>query len=336
MLNRSSASMQLDKAGNLKHLLTLEGLPAEVLHTILNKADTFFDKSAKVIFQKEYLKDHTVVNLFFEASTRTRSTFELAAKKLGANVLNFNVATSATSKGESLADTVKNLMAMQCTLFVVRHSASGAAQFVAQQVSDDISVINAGDGCHAHPTQALLDIYTIRKHRGDLSHLKVAIVGDVLHSRVARSQIHALQTLNTLEIRVIAPKTLLPRAIHKLNVKIFHDLKQGLQDVDVIIMLRLQTERMLDNLLPTGNAFYREYGLTTHALNFAKKDALIIHPGPINRGVEIESEIADSPNAVILDQVTNGIAIRMAVMTLLANNQERVKYENPYQTREIN
>ena len=315
---------QFDEKGNLKHLLSLEGLKPHHLQKILSKAETFFEPHSKLIKPSSLLKGKTVVNLFFETSTRTRSTFELAAQKLSASVLNFNVSTSATSKGESLADTVKNLMAMQCDMFVIRHSASGAAQFVSTLLEPGIPVINAGDGCHAHPTQALLDVYTIRKHRGDLSKLNIAIVGDILHSRVARSQIQALHLMGVPEIRVIAPKTLLPQRTDALGVKVFHNLKDGLKDIDVIMMLRLQLERMEHALLPMGGAYYREFGLTREALAFANPNALIVHPGPINRGIEIESEIADSENAVILDQVTNGIAIRMAVMSLLADQQNLI------------
>lgn len=315
---------QLDKDGRLRHLLTIESLTAAHILAILDKAESYFTPQGEIL-QAQTLKDKTVANLFFEPSTRTRSTFELAAKKLCANVLNLDIAHSSASKGESLRDTVRNLEAMQCELFVIRHQQNGAAHFVAKHVKPGIAIINAGDGCHAHPTQALLDMYTIRKHRGNIANLKVAIVGDILHSRVARSQIHALNILRAQEIRVIGPKTLLPSHLDKLGVHVFHDLKQGLADVDVIIMLRLQLERMQQRLLPKGNAYFRSYGLTEEKLKLAKENALIIHPGPINRGVEIESDIADGPNAVILDQVTNGIAVRMAVMSMLIENSRIVK-----------
>lgn len=316
-------TLQFDSKGNLRHLLTIDGLSIEHIHTILNLAENYFAKDSGQIIQTQALQGKTVANLFFEPSTRTRSTFELAAKKLSAQVLNLHIAQSSTSKGESLRDTVRNLQAMQCELFVVRHHSSGAAHFIAEQVNNQVAIINAGDGCHAHPTQALLDMFTIKKHRGDFKNLSVAIVGDVLHSRVARSQIHALNILKTGEIRVIGPKTLLPVHIDKMGVKVFHSLEQGLKGVDVIMMLRLQTERMQSGLLPKGNAYYRLYGLTTETLANANPNALIIHPGPINRGVEIQSEIADSPNAVILDQVTNGIAVRMAVLSHLMENAQK-------------
>ncbi|MGD9593026.1 MAG: aspartate carbamoyltransferase catalytic subunit [Candidatus Berkiella sp.] len=312
--------LQFNKQKRLKHLLTIDGLKKDHITEILNRAEDFFIPHTGEIKQTNDLHGKTVANLFFEPSTRTRSTFELAAKKLSANVLNLDISHSSTSKGESLRDTVRNLQAMQCQVFVVRHSASGAAHFVAEHVNEDVAIINAGDGCHAHPTQALLDMFTIRKHRGEFHKLNVAIIGDILHSRVARSQINALQILGAAQVRVIGPQTLIPKHIEQMGVKVFHDLRQGLQGVDVIMMLRLQLERMQSGLLPKGNAYYRLFGLTSESYQAANPDALIIHPGPINRGVEIDSDIADSPNAVILDQVTNGIAIRMAVMSLLTEN----------------
>ncbi|MFI4938087.1 MAG: aspartate carbamoyltransferase catalytic subunit [Candidatus Berkiellales bacterium] len=318
----SQTPLQFDSKGRLRHLLTIEGLSRDHIIEILNKAEQFFSPSGSII-QNKALQGKTIANLFFEPSTRTHSTFELAAKKLSASVLNLNIQQSSTSKGESLRDTVRNLQAMQCHLFVIRHSTSGAAHFVAEHVNPDVSIINAGDGWHAHPTQALLDMFTIRKHRGDLQKLCVAIVGDILHSRVARSQIHALKLLNVGEIRLIGPKTLMPAKIEQLGVKTFHSLKEGLKGVDIIMMLRLQLERMQKGLLPSGNAYYRMYGLTSETLSLANPNALIIHPGPINRGIEIQSDIADSPNAVILDQVTNGIAVRMSIMSLLTENAAR-------------
>lgn len=318
-------SPQLDEEGHLRHLLTIDGLTQHHILALLDKAETYFDPHTHQIQQQSTLQHMTVTNLFFEPSTRTRSTFELAAKKLSAHVLNLPIAHSSATKGESLRDTVRNLKAMQCQIFVVRHALSGAAHFIASQLGDECCVINAGDGWHAHPTQALLDMYTIRKHRGDFSKLCVAIVGDVLHSRVARSQIHALNLLRTGEIRVIGPKTLLPTQLNHMGVSVYHDLATGLKGVDVIMMLRLQTERMQAGLLPQGNAYYRLYGLTPESLSNANANALIIHPGPINRGIEIHSDIADSPNAVILDQVTNGIAVRMAVMATLAQQLEKTR-----------
>lgn len=310
--------LQLSQHGHLKHLLSIEGLKKDHLLQILDLAESYFKPGSNRIIQTEHLKQKTVANLFFENSTRTRSTFELAGKRLSANILNLNVQQSATAKGESLRDTVRNIEAMQCHVIVIRHYASGAAHFVAQHVAPGVAVINAGDGCHEHPTQALLDMFTIRKHRGDFHKLSVAIIGDIKHSRVARSQIHALHLLGAKDIRIIGPKTLLPSHPQSLGVSVYHDLQQGLEGVDVIMMLRLQTERMRQGLIPEGNTYYRLYGLTQERLAHANAEALIVHPGPINRGVEIQSDIADSPRAVILDQVTNGVAVRMAVMTLLA------------------
>ncbi|GGO78100.1 aspartate carbamoyltransferase [Marinobacterium nitratireducens] len=313
--------IQLNSKGQLRHFLTTEGLSRELLTEILDTADSFIDMGAKQIKKVPLLRGRTVVNLFFEASTRTLSTFELAAKRLSADVLNLNISTSSTSKGETLKDTLMTLEAMHSDMFVVRHADSGAAHFIASRVTPDVAVINAGDGRHAHPTQAMLDMLTIRRHKGAFEPLKVAIVGDILHSRVARSQIHALRILGASEIRVIAPKTLLPRHIEAMGVKVFTDMKSGLDEVDVIMMLRLQKERMNSALLPSESEFYRLYGMTTEKLAYARPDAVVMHPGPINRGVEIESAIADGPRSLILDQVTNGIAVRMAVMSMAMSGQ---------------
>ncbi len=313
-----SPGAQVDAQGHLRHFLTVEGLSREHLTRILDVAESFLGVQDKSIKKVPLLRGKTVVNLFFEASTRTRTTFELAAKRLSADVLNVNISTSATIKGESLLDTLRNLEAMQCDMFVVRHSDSGAAHFIAGKVAPEVSVINAGDGWHAHPTQAMLDVFTIRRHRGDFARLKVAIVGDIQHSRVARSQIHALNILGAAEVRVIAPRTLLPDSIEKLGVNVFDDVRRGLDGVDVIIMLRLQRERMLGALLPSEAEYFQTFGLTPERLAAANPEALVMHPGPTNRGVEIESSVADGPRSVILEQVTNGIAVRMAVMSLVA------------------
>jgi aspartate carbamoyltransferase catalytic subunit len=270
------------------------------------------------------LRGKSVFNLFFENSTRTRTTFEIAAKRLSADVVNLNINTSSAAKGESLLDTVDNLCAMQADMFVVRHAASGAPMLIAQHLHntgrDHIRVVNAGDGRHAHPTQGLLDMYTIRHFKHDFSNLTVAIVGDVLHSRVARSQIAALTTLGVPEVRVIGPKTLLPTEVEKLGVRVFHDMAAGLRGVDVVMMLRLQNERMNGALLPTPQEYYKIWGLTAEKLALAKPDAIVMHPGPMNRGVEIDSAVADGAQAVILPQVTFGIAVRMAVMSMLGSH----------------
>jgi aspartate carbamoyltransferase catalytic subunit len=311
-----SQHIQLTETGKLKHFLTIEGLNKTLLTEILDTAESFVGISEHQIKKVPLLRGKTIVNLFFENSTRTRTTFELAATRLSADVLNMNIATSATSKGESLLDTIHNLEAMHVDMFVVRHAISGAAHFIAQHTAPHISVINAGDGQHAHPTQAMLDMFTIRQHKKHFGHLKVAIVGDILHSRVARSQILALNTLGVAEVRVIAPKTLLPAQVKTMGVIPIHDMHEGLEDVDVVIMLRLQKERMNSAFLPSESEFFRCYGLTEAKLKYAKSDAIVMHPGPINRGVEIASSVADGPQSVILQQVSNGIAVRMAIMTM--------------------
>ncbi|MDX1914696.1 MAG: aspartate carbamoyltransferase catalytic subunit [Methylophilus sp.] len=310
---------QLNAEGKLKHLLSIEGLPKSILNEILNTAESFVGIAEREVKKVPLLRGKTVCNIFFENSTRTRTTFEIAAKRLSADVLNLNVSTSSQSKGESILDTVNNLIAMHADMFVVRHYQSGAAHLIAQHVPDSISVINAGDGRHSHPTQGLLDVFTIRKFKPDMHNLRVAIVGDVLHSRVARSEIHALTTLGVPEVRVIAPKTLLPTNIEKLGVQVFHDMKAGLKDVDVVMMLRLQNERMNGAMLPSSQEYFKTYGLTQEKLDLARSDAIVMHPGPMNRGVEIDSAVADGSQSVILPQVTYGIAVRMAVMAILAS-----------------
>ncbi len=312
----TSNNIQLDNNGRLKHFLTTEGLSKNLLLEILDHAESFAGVGGRAVKKVPLLRGKTIVNLFFEPSTRTRTTFELAAKRLSADVLNLNIAQSATSKGETLQDTLQTLEAMHCDMFVVRHGSSGAAHFIAGQVSPSISIVNAGDGNHAHPTQAMLDMFTIRRHKEDFTKLKVAIVGDIRHSRVARSEIHALSTLGVNEIRVIAPLTLLPARVESLGVHVFHDMAEGLKDVDVVIMLRLQKERMQNALLPSEHEFFNLYGLTEEKLALAKEDAIVMHPGPINRGVEIDTPVADGERSVILQQVSHGIAIRMAIMAM--------------------
>ena len=321
-----SRNPQLNKDGSLQHLLTIEGLPRNIIHGILDAAEPFTEVAEREVKKVTNLRGKSVFNLFFENSTRTRTTFEIAAKRLSADVINLNINTSSASKGESLLDTVDNLAAMQADMFVVRHTTSGAPYLIAQHLDaagkDHIHVVNAGDGRHAHPTQGLLDMYTIRHYKKDFTQLTVAIVGDVLHSRVARSQIHALSTLGVPEIRVIAPKTLLPTGIERMGVRVFHDMKEGLRGVDVVMMLRLQNERMEGALLPSSQEYFKSFGLTPDKLALAKPDAIVMHPGPMNRGVEIDSAVADSSQAVILPQVTFGIAVRMAVMDMLAGGSK--------------
>ncbi|HQW20289.1 MAG TPA: aspartate carbamoyltransferase catalytic subunit [Rhodocyclaceae bacterium] len=315
-------NLQLNSHGELQHLLTIEGLPRTMLTAILDNAAPFTEVAEREVKKLPLLRGKSVFNLFFENSTRTRTTFEIAAKRLSADVINLNINTSSASKGETLLDTIDNLAAMQADMFVVRHQSSGAPFLIAEHLAatglDHIHVVNAGDGSHAHPTQALLDMYTIRHYKRDFTQLTVAVIGDILHSRVARSQIHALTTLGVPEVRVIAPKTLLPASVERLGVRVFHDMHEGLRGVDVVMMLRLQNERMNGALLPSPQEFFKSYGLTPEKLAQAKPDAIVMHPGPMNRGVEIDSAVADGTHSVILPQVTFGIAVRMAVMSMLA------------------
>ncbi|HMK13898.1 MAG TPA: aspartate carbamoyltransferase catalytic subunit [Burkholderiales bacterium] len=311
---------QLNKNGELQHLLTIEGLPATLLTQILDTAQSFIGVTEREVKKLPLLRGKAIFNLFFEPSTRTRTTFEIAAKRLSADVINLNISTSSQSKGETLLDTIDNLEAMHADMFIVRHAQSGAAHLIAQHVAPNVHVINAGDGRHEHPTQALLDMFTIRHYKREFANLRVAIVGDILHSRVARSQIHALTTLGVPEVRVIAPKTLLPAGVENLGVHVYHDMQRGLKDVDVVMMLRLQSERMQGPLLPSAQEFFKYYGLTAEKLAAARPDAIVMHPGPMNRGVEIDSSVADGPRSVILPQVTFGIAVRMAVMSILAGH----------------
>jgi len=315
-------NLQVDKQGRLRHFLTIEGLSRELLIDILDAAESFAAVPEQSVKKVPLLRGKTIVNLFFEASTRTRTTFELAAKRLSADVLNININASSTVKGETLLDTLRNLEAMHCDMFVVRHSESGSAHFIARHVLPHVSVINAGDGRHAHPTQAMLDMFTIRRHKGDFSNLTVAIVGDIMHSRVARSQIQALNTLGAGEVRVVAPHTLLPAEVESLGVRPFTELREGIRDADVIMMLRLQRERMQGALLPSEHEYYYLYGLTEKRLRYAKPDAIVMHPGPMNRGVEVDSQVADGPRSVILQQVSHGIAVRMAVMSMAMHSGE--------------
>ena len=313
---------QLNKRGELQHLLTLEGLPASIITRILDTAASFVSVSDREVKKVPLMRGKSVFNLFFENSTRTRTTFEIAATRLSADIINLNISASSASKGESLLDTIDNLSAMHADMFVVRHAQSGAPYLIAKHLTDTgqdhVHVVNAGDGRHAHPTQGLLDMYTIRHYKKDFHNLTVAIVGDILHSRVARSDIHGLTTLGVPEVRAIGPRTLLPAALEQMGLRVFNDMNEGLKGVDVIIMLRLQNERMTGALLPSAQEYFKHYGLTPERLALAKPDAIVMHPGPMNRGVEIDSAVADGAQAVILPQVTFGIAVRMAVMSMLA------------------
>ncbi|WP_298141243.1 aspartate carbamoyltransferase catalytic subunit [uncultured Acinetobacter sp.] len=317
------SQIQLNKYGNLKHFLTIDGLSKETLTKILDTAQSFFNDQNQLI-TNNMLEGRTVMNLFFENSTRTRTTFEAAAKRLSANVLNIDIARSSTSKGETLRDTLWNLEAMATDIFVVRHSSSGAAHFIAKDICPNVAIINAGDGRHAHPTQAMLDMLTIRREtKKNFEDMSIAIIGDIKHSRVARSDVAALQTLGCKDIRVIAPNTLLPYGFEEYGpeVRLFNNMEAGIQDCDVIITLRIQNERIDSPALASQAEFYRMYGLNQERLAMAKPDCIVMHPGPMNRGVEIDSSVADGPQAVILNQVTNGIAVRMAVLALAMQGQ---------------
>jgi aspartate carbamoyltransferase catalytic subunit len=304
-----------------RHLLALQGLEPPYIADLLDLAESYalLNRSGKT--QRDQLKGRTLINLFFEDSTRTRTSFELAGKRLGADVINMSVSQSSVNKGETLLDTASTLNAMHCDLLVVRHAQSGAPALLSQKV--DAAVINAGDGTHEHPTQALLDALTIRRRKGALENLTVAICGDVLHSRVARSNIHLLSAMNC-RVRVVGPPTLLPAEVERLGVEVFHDMKTGLRDADVVMMLRLQKERMAGGLVPSAREYFRFFGLDAAKLAHAKPDAIVMHPGPMNRGVEIDSAVADDPvRSVIGEQVEMGVAVRMAVLDILSRNLRR-------------
>ena len=312
---------QLNSHGELHHLLSIEGLPKAILERILSTADSFINVAEREVRSVPLLRGRSVFNLFFENSTRTRTTFEIAARRLSADVFNLDITRSSTAKGESLLDTIANLSAMHADMFVVRHSESGAPYLIAQHCAPHVHVVNAGDGRHAHPTQGLLDMYTIRHYKRDFTQLTVAIVGDIVHSRVARSDIHALTTLGVPEIRAVGPRTLVPGDLRDMGVRVCHDMAEGIRDADVVIMLRLQNERMSGAMLPSAGEFAKKFGLTPEKLALARSDAIVMHPGPINRGVEIDSRVADGAQSVILPQVTFGIAVRMAVMSIIAGNE---------------
>ena len=321
MSRNSTPDVQFDADGQLRHLLTIDGLNAETIIEILDTAESFISIGQRHIRKVPLLHGRTVVNLFFEPSTRTRTTFEIAAKRLSADVINLNASRMSTSKGESVLDTVRTLEAMHTDMFVVRDGSSGTAHLIARHVPAHVHIINAGDGRHAHPTQAMLDMFTIRQHKGAFDQLRFAIVGDILHSRVARSQIHALNILGAREVRVIGPQTLLPTEIERLGVTAFTDMDDGLSDIDVIMMLRLQLERMEGQLIPCSQEYFRLYGLTSERVARAAPDAVVMHPGPMNRGLEIASSVADGERSLILPQVTNGIAVRMSIMAKLMGPQ---------------
>ena len=300
--------------GKLSHFLNIKELPKSYIEDIISRSEEIHNNSNI----RKY-SENVVASLFFEPSTRTKTTFELASKRLSSNFINIDISNSSTAKGESIIDMVKTIEAMNCQMFVVRHSVPGTAHYIAESVSKNISVINAGDGSNEHPTQAMLDVFTIKKHKGGFKDLKISIVGDILHSRVAKSLIYALNTLGTKQINIVGPEKLIPEDYQELNVNYFSNMDEGINDADVIIMLRLQKERMHDALISL-DTYYDDYGLNESRLKYAKGDVIVMHPGPINRGVEIESTVADGPNSVILNQVSYGISVRMAIMSMLFDN----------------
>ena len=305
----------------INHLISTDDLNYESIIKIFDMAESFFKIGQRDIKKIPLLRGKTICNLFFENSTRTRTTFEIAAKRLSADVINLDIPTSSQSKGESIFDMVDNLIAMGTDIFVVRHPEAGVPNKIANHVASNIHIINGGDGSNAHPTQGLLDAFTIRKFKKKFSNLKIAIVGDIQHSRVAKSEINVLSTLGAKEIRVIGPKSLMPDNIDQLKVKVFHTMEEGLKDVDVVMMLRIQKERMNNDTIPSESEYFKSFGLNQKRLKIAKDNALVLHPGPINRGVEIESEVADGKQSVILNQVKYGIAIRMAVMAMMVGKK---------------
>jgi aspartate carbamoyltransferase catalytic subunit len=302
---------------NHRHLLGIEGLAPEEIVGLLDLAEEFVDLNRQIEKKRTSLRGRTQINLFFENSTRTQSSFELAGKRLGADVMNMSVNSSSMNKGETLIDTAMTLNAMHPDIIIVRHRASGAVELLSRKV--DCSVVNAGDGSHEHPTQALLDALTIRRNKGRIARLVIAICGDVLHSRVARSNIILLNALGA-RVRVVGPSTLLPPSIERLGVEVFHDMREGLADADIVMMLRLQRERMHGSFIPSTQEYFAYFGLDAKKLAYAKPDAFVMHPGPMNRGVEISSDVADGAQSLIREQVEMGVAVRMAVLEALSRN----------------
>jgi aspartate carbamoyltransferase catalytic subunit len=302
-----------------KHILGIEHLSKEDIELILNTAESFKEVNLRDIKKVPTLRGKTIINLFYEASTRTRTSFEIAGKRMSADTINISASASSVVKGETLEDTAKNIEAMNPDIIVIRHSASGAPHYLAKRL--DCSIINAGDGAHEHPSQALLDLFTIREHKGKIEGLTVAIVGDITHSRVVRSNIYALNKMGAT-VRVAGPGTMIPPGIERLGVQVFHNINEAIKDADVVMMLRIQLERQGKTLVPTLREYSQFFGLNTENLKLAKPDAIVMHPGPMNRGVEISSYVADGSQNVILDQVENGVAVRMALLYLLAGSEE--------------
>lgn len=303
-----------------KHLLGIEYLSREDIELILDTADSFKEINTREIKKVPTLRGRTIINLFYEASTRTRTSFEIAGKRLSADTINISASASSVAKGETLEDTARNIEAMRPDIIVMRHGASGSPHYLAKRL--DCSIINAGDGAHEHPSQALLDMMTIREHKGALDGLTVAIVGDIAHSRVARSNLYGLVKMGA-RVRLAAPGTMMPPGIERLGAELYHDMNEAIRDADVVMMLRIQMERQGNTMLPTLREYARYYGLNPENLKLAKKDALVMHPGPVNRGVELSSVVADGAQNVILDQVENGVAVRMALLYLVSGGESK-------------
>jgi aspartate carbamoyltransferase catalytic subunit len=318
------ADLQFTADRRLRHLLTLRGLDRQQITDLLDRAETFLTRPGEPAARSDALKGATVANLFFEPSTRTRASFELAAKRLGADVLNLNVNTSSRKKGESILDTIYTLQAMQVDVFVVRDASAGVPGYIARNVNDYVSILNAGEADVSHPTQGLLDLMTIRHHKKNFADLTVSIVGDIAHSRVARSASEGLMTLGVGELRLISPHALAPEPDDFPGARILHDLKQGIRGADVVMALRIQRER-IDSLdeIPGIDEYFANFGISHERMKLAAPDAIVMHPGPMNRGIEIESSLADGPSSVIVEQVTNGVAVRMALLEKVVENMEK-------------
>jgi aspartate carbamoyltransferase catalytic subunit len=318
------ADLQLTADGRLRHLLTLKGLDRQQITDLLDRAETFLSPAGQLVVRSQALRGVTVSNLFFEPSTRTRASFELAAKRLGADVINLDVNTSSRKKGESILDTIYTLQAMRVDVFVVRDASAGVPAYIARNVNDFVMILNAGEADVSHPTQGLLDLMTIRRHKGDFADLTVAIVGDIAHSRVARSASDGLMTMGVGELRLISPEALAPPPADFPGARILHNLRDGIRGADVVMALRIQRER-IDSLdeIPGMDEYFANFGVSHERMKLAAPDAIVMHPGPMNRGIEIESSLADGPSSVIVEQVTNGVAIRMALLEEVVRNMEK-------------
>jgi aspartate carbamoyltransferase catalytic subunit len=327
LFDRSAVSdeseLQLCRGGGLRHLLTLRGLSREQLTDLMDRAESFLSPTGQRVIRSRALEGRTVANLFFEPSTRTRASFDLAAKRLAADVLNLDVNTSSRKKGESILDMIYTLQAMQVDVFVIRDASAGVPAYIARNVNDYVSILNAGEADVSHPTQGLLDLLTIRQHKADFENLSVAIVGDIAHSRVARSAVHGLTTMGVRDLRLISPRALAPDADEMPSARILHRLDDGMRGVDVVMALRIQRERIgnLDGI-PGIDEYFANYGISHERMKLAAPDAIVMHPGPMNRGIEIESSLADSRHSVITRQVTNGVAVRMAILSMVIESLE--------------